>query len=460
MKANKAALAIALTAGCACAIVYVYAYGGILSNPSLPGFGMTLLSGVILATGVFLGRGRKKPEWQSRFLLLCASLLSLSYSLFGSRTMRLLNLPVLLALNAQALFALSGLNAQPPLSPAGVREGFRRFFHAPVAHWGAPFQALAGLRKQRRLPGLWLGAAVTLPLVLLVLLLLCSADAVFNARFSGLAQSLQRLNFGSFLWKALKTAVLSLFLFSFLYALSQPRHEMAAAQARSLPDATFGMLLSALCAVYALFVYVQFRYLFGGAETAVLQGGYAQYARSGFFELVAVSLLNLLVLSLTLTLCSPTRPLRALCALLTLLTAVILFSAFWRMRLYIRAFGLSTLRLLTLWAMGAIAAALALLLCRLLYPALRVFPLLTALLIAGWIALNYINVDRTIARYNVRAFEQGQMERFDADYLCSLSADVLPELRGTACYDDVLRALKAEESSWFCRDLSALHLPH
>ena len=35
--------------------------------------------------------------------------------------------------------------------------------------------------------------------------------------------------------------------------------------------------------VYAVFCYIQVRYLFGGIETALLQGGYAQYARSGFF---------------------------------------------------------------------------------------------------------------------------------------------------------------------------------
>lgn len=449
-----AALPAALLAALACAAAYVFVYGGVLQNAELPGFGMTLLAGTVLLAGLLLGWGRKKPDKQTVFLLLCAALLALCYSLFGSRTMRALNLPVLIALLTQGLLAFSGLNERPPLSPAGMREGALRFFSALGAHWGAPFSALAGLRQKRRLPGLWLGIFLAIPLLAVALLLLCSADAVFGTGFSGIAQSFQNLNFGLLIWQFGRLCVLTLLLFSALYTLSQPRREIAPAKARALPQITFGVPLAALCAVYALFVYVQFRYLFGGAETALLQGGYAQYARSGFFELVAVALLNLVVLSLCVSMCPPGRLLRALCALLTLLTAVILLSAAWRMRLYILAYGLSILRLLTLWAMAVIAAALLLMLCRLARPSLRIFPLLAALTLAGWIALNCVNTDRTIARYNIRAFEQGRLERLDAEYLCSLSPDVLPALREAPCYDEALRAYQTRGRTWFCMDLS------
>lgn len=50
-----------------------------------------------------------------------------------------------------------------------------------------------------------------------------------------------------------------------------------------------------LCALYALFAAVQFIYLFGGREAVAMRGGYAQYARNGFFELVVICALNLLL---------------------------------------------------------------------------------------------------------------------------------------------------------------------
>jgi uncharacterized protein DUF4153 len=56
--------------------------------------------------------------------------------------------------------------------------------------------------------------------------------------------------------------------------------------------------LGALNLLFLAFVVVQFRYLFGGEGLVEERVGltYAEYARHGFFELVAVSVLVLVVL--------------------------------------------------------------------------------------------------------------------------------------------------------------------
>ena len=98
------------------------------------------------------------------------------------------------------------------------------------------------------------------------------------------------------------------------------------------------------------------------------------------------------------------------------------------MRLYIVAYGLSVLRLVTLWGMVMILCALIACLVKCAFPSARICPALTVLALCTWTALNYGNVDRLIARYQVSSYNQGVLMELDASYLVSLSPDVLPEL--------------------------------
>src|SRR5262249_12770758 len=98
--------------------------------------------------------------------------------------------------------------------------------------------------------------------------------------------------------------------------------------------------------VLAAFVAVQIRYLFRGPGRVEsrLHLTYAQSARHGFFELVAVSLLVLPLLFGAHALLrhrSPfsLRPVRVLSALLIALSLVVMASALERMRLYQREYG-------------------------------------------------------------------------------------------------------------------------
>ena len=219
-------------------------------------------------------------------------------------------------------------------------------------------------------------------------------------------------------------------LFSFLYGLMRPPRDLAIPKDYAVRPVVFLIPLGGLVIVYALFTYIQIRYLFMGYEVAAMQGGYAAYARSGFFQLTAVSVLSLAIVLPALTKCGASRGVRVLAASVLALVSVILFSAFFRMRLYILEYGLSLLRLLTLWVMLMILLALILGLVKCCRPDIRIFPILAASLLAGWVALNYLNVDAVVARYNVRAYNAGEIKKLDTDYLMEeLSPDVIPALK-------------------------------
>lgn len=203
----------------------------------------------------------------------------------------------------------------------------------------------------------------------------------------------------------------------------------------SLGITEVGVALGLLAALFATFVLVQFRYLFGGAELVEVTPGltYAEYARRGFFELVLVVALMVPVLLAADWLLRRERPrdervFRTIAAVQVVLLAAVMTSALQRIRLYLEAYGLTEARfyatsfliwlaLVLLWfvatvlrgrrdmfAFGALVSAFA--------------------IVAG---LQAINPDAIIARTNLARERAGK--ELDAEYIAyHLSGDAVPVL--------------------------------
>ena len=122
------------------------------------------------------------------------------------------------------------------------------------------------------------------------------------------------------------------------------------------------VVLVVIDVVVGLFVGLQIAYLFGGQNTIVAAGmTYSDYARRGFFELVAASCLaGAVAVVLEATVARRSRPYLAALLGLLALTAVVLVSAALRLRLYQDAYGWTELRLYVLTTIISLAAALAL----------------------------------------------------------------------------------------------------
>ena len=121
------------------------------------------------------------------------------------------------------------------------------------------------------------------------------------------------------------------------------------------------VVLAIVDLVVGLFVVLQIAYLFGGQSTLVAAGmTYSDYARRGFFELVAAACLaGGVVVALETTVERRTRPYLAALLALIGLTAVVLVSAALRLRLYQDAYGWTELRLYVLMTIAALAVTLA-----------------------------------------------------------------------------------------------------
>jgi len=193
--------------------------------------------------------------------------------------------------------------------------------------------------------------------------------------------------------------------------------------------------LYGLVILLATYLGLQARVLFGGvaylAETAGLT--VAEYARGGFFQLVAVAALVLGALFLADRFLSredadAARRFRAAGLALLALVAVLILSAFARMGLYVRYFGLTDERVYALAGMVWIGVALGWFGWTVLRGRPERFGYGVLLATVLWVvSLNVINPEALVARVNVARAVAG--EAFDAEYHGRLSADALPVLR-------------------------------
>src|SRR5882672_3460860 len=278
------------------------------------------------------------------------------------------------------------------------------------------------------------GLAIAIPLLLIFGGLLASADAAFSA----LLFHLFDWDFESLVLHCLQTVIIAWAVAGFLRAVVAGKEmevdNIGHPQSLWLGVTETAIVLGLLDILFLSFVVVQFRYFFGGAARIQAVAGltYAEYARSGFFELVGVAALVLPLLLAAHWLlrkekASDERIFRVLAGLQIALLFVMMVSALRRMRLYQSEYGLTELRVYTTVFMGWLALIFVWFAITVLRGRRERFAfgaVVTGFLAIG--ALLAVNPDRLIARVNVGQAIAGR--NFDAAYVASLSADAVPEL--------------------------------
>ncbi|HEU4348837.1 MAG TPA: DUF4173 domain-containing protein [Actinoplanes sp.] len=192
--------------------------------------------------------------------------------------------------------------------------------------------------------------------------------------------------------------------------------------------------LTLLVLLFTLFVALQLAVLFGDSRYVLDTAGltYAEYARSGFWELLVVTGLTLLVLAGAVrwaprATTTDRALIRAILGALAVLTLVIVASALHRMNVYAGTYGLTRLRILV--ALCELWLGVTFLLVIVAGIRLRAAWLPRVVVAAGVLALLGLaaaNPDRLIAEQNITRYEE--TGRIDLGYLADLSADAVPAL--------------------------------
>ncbi len=212
----------------------------------------------------------------------------------------------------------------------------------------------------RQMKYVLIGLAICIPLALIIVLLLAGADAVFANFFIELFHitSLLRLIVNVMLVIFLTIVVFFVAYMMVTYVSRREIDERVGDKRWFEPTIAITIAL-VLALIYILFCGIQIRYLFmGGAlgEGALPAGMiYSAYARRGFFQLMFVCVLNLLIVLAGMHWFKESKILRILLCVITGCTFIMIASSAFRLILYIQHQYLTFMRIFVLWSLFVIA---------------------------------------------------------------------------------------------------------
>ncbi len=320
-----------------------------------------------------------------------------------------------------------------------LMESIRLLLAFPLQHLGDALPAIFRIQRgetveKRRCGGVLLGLLCSLPALLVVVPLLISADAAFE----GLLENVAPQNGG----EAVGSLVLGLCLFGVLFSRwFGLRYDMKSIKPlqskarRNVDTAAILAFLGVISGVYLLYLFSQLAYFFS-AFSGILPENYtvAQYARRGFFEMCAVCAVNVGLVALSLWLCPKNKEGKTALSVRIPALFILAFSlslvavALSKMVLYINSFGMTRLRILTSVFMVMLGAALIGIILRLFLPRFPYAKVIIATVAILGLTAGYVDVDTTVARYNVTAYQIGKLEEVDINTLARLSEGATPYL--------------------------------
>ena len=205
--------------------------------------------------------------------------------------------------------------------------------------------------KKSYFPAILIGIVIAIPLLVFMTILLASADVVFGKILVSLTKALNIWTITGILFLMTIVFFSSYGIFAALCKKSvkeEPRE-------RTLFDPIIAVVItSLLCVLYVFFSVIQIVYLFIGNMELPAGYTYAGYAREGFFQLLAVCIINFLIVLVCLYLFRENDVLKGILAMICICTFIMIFSSALRMLLYIDTYALTFLRLFVLWALAVI----------------------------------------------------------------------------------------------------------
>ena len=273
------------------------------------------------------------------------------------------------------------------------------------------------IKKDNKENNILKGILITIPFVIIIIVLIASADDVFSNIFSqifnSIFQVLGKFKLTTIIFKLITIIALfmyfSCFFHNLIFEYEVINEDIAKTEIKD--KTTIKILLSALNIIYILFCFIQIRSLFMGKNDV---SNYSQYARKGFFQLMIVSVINLAVILFAKKV-EKNKYINLMCLLMVICTFIILLSSAYRMYLYESAYGYTRLRLLVYVALLTEAILLIPTIIYIMDKKINLSQVYISIIIVMYVGINFSNVDNIITKSNVnRYFEIGV---FDVEYL-------------------------------------------
>lgn len=416
---------------------------GLIYNMFFPSrsYGISYPIFTVIVISVFLyyfRRKIKKTKPIGFFLLALAFILSLNYAIHSNIILNSLNI-IAVPLLLTASFILIRYDGIEWGSFKFVFSVFERIIPLSFENLFKPilFAKKSNKKRERRklnpqTKSILIGLLISIPLLIVILPLLSSADSVFGYYTSNFYTVFTEINLGNTLWNAIRIVIISLYMFGFFWSFrySNTRDTKPLKLNGTLEPITVLTVFIIINLVYLLFTVIQFSYLYG-SETALPNGfTYAEYARRGFFELLLVTIINFtLLIAATLFTKKETQIkgiLKAAYTLLVLFTFNMLFSSNFKMSLYESAFGYTYLRIFVHFFLLLLFILFVIVLAGIWINKIPVAKLSIILALLMYLFINFVNVDSIIINKNIERYNA--TGKIDVNFFSSLSYDVVPQV--------------------------------
>ena len=387
-----------------------------------------------------------KMKPYSIFYMSCILLLGLSTCLTDSWIIIFFNKITIFFLIV--LFLLHSFYEDKNWKFTGFLKAYFITVFVPIAYVYKPFSHLIHYRKMRKEMGIenknknknalyvFVGILISIPLLCVILSLLISSDMIFENMFK---RMYFEILFSSLIVDGFFTSILFVVVFlcaymlvSFLSNYRMDNMEKEEKKGEPILAITISSILSV---VYIIFCSIQVIYLFLGRSTGLsLPDGmiYSEYAREGFFQLLFVCIINLVLVLLGIYLFRESKVLKTFLCIITSCTFIMIVSSALRMILYIQHQYLTFLRVFVLWALLVILLVMIGVMIAIFKKDFPLFRYSTTLFIILYLFLSFGKVDYFVAKVNVDNMRlETQYEFFkgtelydDEDYLMrNLSLD-------------------------------------
>ncbi len=264
------------------------------------------------------------------------------------------------------------------------------------------------------------------PIIIIVLLLLSSADSIFNNIFSSFFEKYKNISVENIMIQVISFGLLFFYLGSTILFLSKEYLEdkRVKKQHQKKDPLTISLLITILNVIYMIFDAIQINSLL--LHRVAIGFNYAEYARSGFFQLMWISIINLIIL-LSSKKTEETKWIKVMSLGMVLLTLIIIISSFYRMYLYEQAYGYTFLRLGVYTILATEGILLLPTVFYILNSKVNILKYYASIIIIIYTLINLVSVDTIITTNNINRYKS--TGKIDIYYLMNSNYDNINQLR-------------------------------
>jgi hypothetical protein len=307
-------------------------------------------------------------------------------------------------------------------------------FHMPVIVTSEVLQSASKSELSSSKKQVIKGFIIVIPILIVVLGLLSSADMVFNYYIQNISNIFVDIRFDEIIGHTVVILLIGFYSFSYVWSFKHEKTVINKVKKnKSLWEPITNItVIATIDLVYLLFTVIQFSYLYGGSDVKLPTGfSFADYARRGFFELVTVAVINYILVMMSYknihkSIGKVSYTMKIFVTMLAVFTINMIFSAHYKLSLYQSTYGLTYLRVYVHLFMIVMFLLCLFAIVSLWFEKFSLSKSLIITLLVSYTVISYINVDAYIAKNNIERYKK--IGKIDYIYLKNLSNEALPYL--------------------------------